>query len=162
VNVVFKTPSLPSTPPPTSPPATLPKELSFRAAGFDYKVVFEPLGCALTLHGGTMISMESSWPTFSLAGKNSQASPTESVQVDVDSAADEPYIVLLFDDPVNTMNYVSNALRAVLNVDAATAEHLMLEAHTTGKANVFSGAQVEAEKICVDLHGWTLNAAVVR
>lgn len=73
-----------------------------------------------------------------------------------------PYLVLLFDDPVNTMGYVTAALREVLAVDEATAERLMMEAHTAGKAVVFRGPRAEAELVCTKLHGWTLNASVVQ
>lgn len=74
----------------------------------------------------------------------------------------EPFLVLLFDDPVNTMGYVAAALREVLSVDGATAERLMMEAHTTGKAVVFRGSREEAEQVCTKLHGWTLHASVVQ
>lgn len=75
---------------------------------------------------------------------------------------EEPWTVLLFDDPVNTMEYVSFALRAVLDLSAGEAERLMLEAHTTGHAAVFAGDREEAERVCVALHTWSLHATVAR
>lgn len=93
---------------------------------------------------------------------SSAPTPAEVASTSTSSLVEDPYVVLLFDDPVNTMAYVASALRAVLKVDGPTAEHLMLEAHNNGKAAVFSGPQAEAERVCVDLHGWTLNATVVK
>lgn len=93
---------------------------------------------------------------------------TASPQHDLGSSPDgdldvlEPFLVLLFDDPVNTMGYVSAALREVLAIDGATAERLMMEAHTTGKAVVFRGSREEAEQVCTKLHGWALHASVVQ
>lgn len=75
---------------------------------------------------------------------------------------DDVWTVVLYDDPVNTMGYVSAALQEVLAVDSAKAEALMLEAHTNGKATVYSGERDEAERLCVALHGWTLHATVSR
>jgi len=89
-----------------------------------------------------------------------QQSPGSASDGDLDVL--EPFLVLLFDDPVNTMGYVAAALRDVLAVDGATAERLMMEAHTTGKAVVFRGSREEAEQVCTRLHGWTLHASVVQ
>ena len=95
---------------------------------------------------------------FSASNPGSQISP------DLDQSLDvlEPFVVLLFDDPVNTMQYVAAALREVLKVDGPTAESLMMEAHTTGKAAVFTGPRQDAEQVCTKLHAWTLHATVVK
>ena len=94
----------------------------------------------------------------------SASSPGSQASHDLDQSLDilEPFVVLLFDDPVNTMQYVAAALREVLKVDGPTAESLMMEAHTTGKAAVFTGSRQESEQICTKLHAWTLHAKVVK
>jgi ATP-dependent Clp protease adaptor protein ClpS len=97
-----------------------------------------------------------------LPPRSSASVPLETHAVAADTFSEEAWVVLLFDDPVNTMAYVAAALRAVLHVDGPTAEHLMMTAHNEGRAAVFSGDRDEAERICVDLHGWSLNATVVR
>jgi ATP-dependent Clp protease adaptor protein ClpS len=99
----------------------------------------------------------------SLSGaSNSGANPMKEAETSGSVLFEEPWHVILFDDPVNTMNYVATALREVLKVDGPTAERMMLEAHTTGRSSVFEGDRQEAEKICVSLHTWTLNAKVAR
>jgi len=88
--------------------------------------------------------------------------PTSVSAPSADELVLDPFLVVLFDDPVNTMAYVAAALRTVLSLDGATAERLMLEAHTNGSVVVFKGDRGEAEMICTKLHGWALHAKVRR
>lgn len=90
------------------------------------------------------------------------AFPDIGLEHDTDATPTDAWVVILFDDPVNTMEYVSLALRTVLEIDAPTAERYMLAAHTDGRAAVYSGDREAAERICVALHGWTLQATVTR
>lgn len=88
--------------------------------------------------------------------------PGVDLSTETDTSSADAWVVVLFDDPVNTMEYVTLALRTVLKVDAPAAERFMLEAHTNGKVALYSGDRAEAERICVALHGWTLHATVTR
>ena len=96
--------------------------------------------------------------------RNSESSPDigQSSSTATEDRVDEPWVTVLFDDPVNTMQYVSFALQRVLEIDAPSAEKLMFEAHTDGRTSVFTGEREKAETICVALHAWMLQAAVVR
>ena len=71
-----------------------------------------------------------------------------------------PWDVLLWDDPVNTMEYVSKVLRKVFALSKEKAERLMMEAHTHGKTAAWSGEKSQAESYCMQLHGWGLNATL--
>lgn len=73
---------------------------------------------------------------------------------------EEPWAVLLWDDPVNTTDFVVRALRKVFGFDPARAHKLMIEAHTNGKTAVWEGEKPLAEQFCAALHGWTLNASL--
>ena len=75
---------------------------------------------------------------------------------------DVPWVVLLWDDPVNTTQYVAHALRKVLGLGPEKAHQLMMKAHTDGKAAVWSGEKSVAEQHCAALHGWSLNASLVK
>jgi ATP-dependent Clp protease adaptor protein ClpS len=73
---------------------------------------------------------------------------------------DRPWQVLLWDDPVNTMAYVTRVLRVVFDFTKEQAAQIMLTAHTHGKAAVWSGGRDEAEAYVYQLHRHTLNATL--
>lgn len=78
------------------------------------------------------------------------------------TGVEEPWAVLLWNDPVNTMEYVARALKKVFGMDAARAHQLMMEAHQNGRTEVWSGERAEAERHCAALHGWTLQATLTK
>lgn len=62
-----------------------------------------------------------------------------------DEVADSPWIVIVWDDPVNLMDYVVFVFCDVLALPSEKATELMLQVHNDGKAAVFSGAREHAE-----------------
>ncbi len=56
-----------------------------------------------------------------------------------------PYAVVLHNDPFNTMDFVVGALRKVFGYDKQRAKTLMLRAHKSGKAQVWTGTRELAE-----------------
>jgi ATP-dependent Clp protease adaptor protein ClpS len=75
---------------------------------------------------------------------------------------DEPWAVLLWDDPVNDMAYVTFVLSKVFEYGRERASQIMLEAHTNGRARVWSGERHEAEEKATALHSWKLQATLER
>lgn len=73
---------------------------------------------------------------------------------------DLPWQVMLWNDPVNTTEYVTLTLVRVLEVDKVTAERFMVAAHTDGKTAVRSGAKDECERIATALMAASLWATV--
>ncbi|MDO4898653.1 MAG: ATP-dependent Clp protease adapter ClpS [Rothia sp. (in: high G+C Gram-positive bacteria)] len=73
-----------------------------------------------------------------------------------------PWQVLVWNDPVNLMSYVTYVFRSHFGYDRAKAEKLMMTVHTEGKATVFSGSKEEAELHTSALHGWGLWATFER
>ena len=69
----------------------------------------------------------------------------ESVEVDSSVAIDRPWIVIVWDDPVNTMQYVTQVFIKLFGYSKAKAEKLMLQVHHEGKAIVSSGTKEKAE-----------------
>lgn len=65
-----------------------------------------------------------------------------------------PWQVLVWDDPVNLMSYVTYIFRSQFGYSQAKAHRLMLQVHEEGKAAVFSGSKEEAER-----HTQALQAA---
>jgi ATP-dependent Clp protease adaptor protein ClpS len=65
---------------------------------------------------------------------------------------DVPWIVLVWNDPINTMDYVTYVFQKLFGYPKAKAEHLMLQVHHEGRAVVSSGSQEKAELDVFRLH----------
>lgn len=68
--------------------------------------------------------------------------------------------ILVFDDPVNLMEYVTKVLQKVFSYPRERAEDLMMTVHTAGKALVWTGAREPAELYVQQLHGFQLQASL--
>lgn len=73
-------------------------------------------------------------------------------------ATDTPWKVIVWNDPVNLMTYVSYVFRSHFGYSRARAEELMLQVHNNGKAIVFTGSREDAEKHTQAMHTWGLLA----
>jgi ATP-dependent Clp protease adaptor protein ClpS len=73
---------------------------------------------------------------------------------------DVPWIVIVWNDPVNLMSYVTWVLQKLFGYPRAKAEKLMMDVHTKGKAVVASGARHEAEGHVARLHAYGLWATM--
>jgi ATP-dependent Clp protease adaptor protein ClpS len=58
---------------------------------------------------------------------------------------DRPWLVIVWDDPVNLMSYVTLVFQRVLGHPKTKARQLMMEVHTSGKAVVASGQLEKSE-----------------
>lgn len=72
--------------------------------------------------------------------------------------AQTPWRVVVWNDPVNLMSYVTYVFRSYFGFSAAEAHRLMLAVHEEGRATVFSGSREEAERHTSALHGFGLWA----
>ncbi|MDR1808432.1 MAG: ATP-dependent Clp protease adapter ClpS [Propionibacteriaceae bacterium] len=70
--------------------------------------------------------------------------------------AQRPWVCLVWDDPVNTMTYVTYVFASYFGYPKAKAERLMLRVHTTGKAAVAAGSREEMETHVTAMHGYGL------
>jgi len=84
--------------------------------------------------------------------------------VAVDDSADEmrPWLVIVWDDPVNLMTYVTMVLRRVFGFSRERAEELMLRVHNEGRAVVAQEPREQAELHVAQLHGYGLQATIER
>jgi ATP-dependent Clp protease adaptor protein ClpS len=73
---------------------------------------------------------------------------------------DRPWLVIVWNDPVNLMSYVTYVLQKLFNYPRAKATKLMLQVHNEGKAVVSSGAREKAELDCFRLHAHGLWATI--
>ena len=65
---------------------------------------------------------------------------------------DRPWVVLVWNDPINLMSYVAHVLQKLFGYSKAKAQRLMMQVHTEGKAVVSSGTRSEAERDVFRLH----------
>jgi ATP-dependent Clp protease adaptor protein ClpS len=79
-----------------------------------------------------------------------------------EASVDLPWLVVVWDDPVNLMTYVVMVLRRVFGFAREKAEHLMLQVHHEGRAIVASEARELAELHVAQLHGYGLLATMER
>ena len=81
-------------------------------------------------------------------------SPTEisSPEDDVSLDTDLPWIVLVWNDPINTMEYVALVFQKLFGYSKDKAELLMLDVHNKGRAVVSTGTREKAEIDVFRLH----------
>lgn len=84
----------------------------------------------------------------------SATSPMEVLNPDtgIDEATDTPWVVIVWNDPINLMSYVTHVLRKLFGYSKEKATRLMMQVHNEGKAVVSSGSRAEAERDVFRLH----------
>ncbi len=80
--------------------------------------------------------------------------------VDLLEAVDESYQVVLYNDDVNTFDWVIECLIEICGHDAIQAEQCAMLVHFKGKAIVKSGELTEMQDICTALCDKDLSAVV--
>jgi ATP-dependent Clp protease adaptor protein ClpS len=96
----------------------------------------------------------------------SAASPTIA-PVEVDRPAgdqkvepDRPWVVIVWNDPINLMSYVTFVFQKLFGYSLQKATKLMLDVHHRGKAVVSSGPREQAEFDTMRLHAHGLWATM--
>lgn len=75
---------------------------------------------------------------------------------------DLPWQVVVHNDPVNLMSYVTMVFQKVFGFNRERAEKHMLEVHRQGRSIVWSGMRERAELYVQQLHGYLLLATLER
>jgi ATP-dependent Clp protease adaptor protein ClpS len=75
---------------------------------------------------------------------------------------ERPWIVIVWNDPVNLMTYVTFVFQKLFGYAKEEAERLMLQVHHEGKAVVSSGTREKAEYDVARLHAHGLWATMRR
>ena len=73
---------------------------------------------------------------------------------------DLPWIVIVWNDPINMMSYVTWVFQKLFGYPRAKAEKLMMDVHTKGRAVVSSGSREKAEVDVSRLHAHGLWATM--
>ncbi len=66
--------------------------------------------------------------------------------------ADFPWLVVVWNDPINLMSYVTFVFQKLFGYSKAKAHRLMLDVHLKGRAVVTSGPRERAELDVARLH----------
>lgn len=75
---------------------------------------------------------------------------------------DKPWLVIVWNDPINLMSYVTWVFQKLFGYPLAKATKLMLEVHHEGRSVVSSGPREKAELDCYRLHAHGLWATIAR
>jgi len=80
--------------------------------------------------------------------------PTRLDEPDVDEVVvpDRPWVVIVWNDPINLMSYVTYVLQKLFGYSREKATKLMLDVHQKGRAVVSSGSREKAEMDVFRLH----------
>jgi ATP-dependent Clp protease adaptor protein ClpS len=102
-----------------------------------------------------------------VTSKARTGTPTEVLPSDVASPqADEtvtpmrPWLVIVWNDPINLMSYVTFVLQKLFGYSKEKATKLMLDVHYRGRAVVATGSRDEAERDVARLHHHGLRATI--
>jgi ATP-dependent Clp protease adaptor protein ClpS len=95
---------------------------------------------------------------FELAVEN----PTIEQETRAAEELDLPWLVVVHNDPVNLMSYVTMVFQKVFGFPKEKAERHMLEVHQLGRSILWSGMRERAELYVQQLHGYLLLATIER
>lgn len=84
--------------------------------------------------------------------------PESDTLLEEDVALDQPWNVVVYDDPVNLMDYVTWVFMKVLSLPKEVAEKRMLEVHRQGRSVVWNGGREKAELFTQQLQAHQLQA----
>lgn len=86
----------------------------------------------------------------------------EQTDVRTEVRTSKPWNVIVHDDPITPMPYVTKVFMELFGYGASKAETLMLEVHRTGRAVVWTGAREQAELFVQQLQSRHLLASLER
>jgi ATP-dependent Clp protease adaptor protein ClpS len=72
--------------------------------------------------------------------------------IDTTLEPDLPWVVIVWNDPINLMSYVTFVLQKLFGYSREKAEALMLEVHENGRSVVSTGTKEKAELDVFRLH----------
>ena len=88
----------------------------------------------------------------SLGGVSAAPAEVQLPSTDDESSPDRPWIVIVWNDPINLMSYVVLVFQKLFGYNRAKATELMLDVHQKGRAVVSSGTREKAELDVFRLH----------
>ena len=93
-------------------------------------------------------------------GATTVEQPTIEKETRAEENLDLPWLVIVHNDPVNLMSYVTMVFQRVFGYPREKAERHMLEVHHKGRSVLWSGMRERAELYVQQLHGYLLLATL--
>ena len=107
---------------------------------------------------------ERSEGAISISNQNANPATVEAPVIEQETRSEEdldlPWQVVVHNDPVNLMSYVTMVFQRVFGYPREKAERHMLEVHHKGRSIVWSGMRERAELYVQQLHGYLLLATL--
>jgi ATP-dependent Clp protease adaptor protein ClpS len=88
--------------------------------------------------------------------------PVEIIEDDHVLDRDVPWVVIVWNDPINLQSYVTYVFQKLFGYSRAHATKLMLQVHNDGKSVVSSGTKEKAEHDVARLHSFGLWATMTQ
>ncbi len=98
----------------------------------------------------------------SLSVRSAAANPVIEQEARTEDQLDLPWQVVVHNDPVNLMTYVTTVFQKVFGFTREKAEKHMLEVHRQGRSILWIGVRERAELYVQQLHGYLLLATLER
>ena len=91
-----------------------------------------------------------------------QTLPDASVEEAQEAAVADPWVTIVWNDPVTLMSYVTYVFESYFGHPRAKAERLMRQVHEQGRAVVSTGSREAMEVDVQAMHGFGLWATLQR
>src|SRR5712691_10742053 len=95
-----------------------------------------------------------------LAAPSTLENPALEKETRGEEELDVPWQVVVHNDPINLMTYVTMVFQRVFGYPPEKAERHMLEVHHKGRSILWSGVRERAELYVQQLHGYLLLATL--
>ncbi len=86
--------------------------------------------------------------------------PVRKSNLKTESNTSSPWQVVVLDDPVNLMEYVTRVLMKIFGHSQEVAQKMMMDVHTRGRAIVWKGNREKGEMYVQQLHQAQLRASL--
>ena len=86
--------------------------------------------------------------------------PMQTESFSTETKADNPWVCIVWNDPINLMNYVTHVFMTYFKYSKEKAEKLMLQVHQDGKSVVSTGTREEMERDVNAMHSYGLWATL--
>jgi ATP-dependent Clp protease adaptor protein ClpS len=126
-------------------------------------VVLKEQGCVLTFSMSRLLGKQKGKFAVTLAIDFPHATleaPTIEKEEATKHEIEMPWNVIVHNDPVNLMSYVTMVFQRVFGYPRERAEKHMLEVHNNGRSILWSGVRERAELYVQQLHGYLLLATI--
>jgi ATP-dependent Clp protease adaptor protein ClpS len=98
--------------------------------------------------------------TPSMSGGSGAPDVVIEPEVKVEESLDIPWKVVVHNDPINLMDYVTKVFMKIFGFTREKAERHMMEVHKAGRSIVWTGAREKAELFVEQLHEYLLIATM--